>query len=318
MSKEPSGVLCLYKEAGMTSHDAVNKVRRLFHTKQVGHTGTLDPMATGVLPILVGRAVKASEYLLCDDKEYIAGLQLGLTTDTEDVWGKTLTRCQTLPSKEEVLAVKERFLGDILQTPPMYSALKVGGQKLCDLARQNKEVERSPRPIHIYSLEIEPLDEENGLYRLKARVSKGTYIRTLCADIGASLGCGAAMASLERSAGGPFTLEDTHKLSDVERMTDEERCSLLLPLESLFSSLEGLELPEFYGKLASSGCPIYLKKLGCSYPEGRRLRLYRGGVFFALGEVGIHPDGMAVKAIKQFVLFDGPSTKSESKGGAPC
>jgi tRNA pseudouridine55 synthase len=318
MSKEPSGVLCLYKEAGMTSHDAVNKVRRLFHTKQVGHTGTLDPMATGVLPILVGRAVKASEYLLCDDKEYIAGLQLGLTTDTEDVWGKTLTRCQTLPSKEEVLAVKERFLGDILQTPPMYSALKVGGQKLCDLARQNKEVERSPRPIHIYSLEIEPLDEENGLYRLKARVSKGTYIRTLCADIGAALGCGAAMASLERSAGGPFTLEDTHRLSDLEQMTDEERCSLLLPLESLFSSLEALELPEFYGKLASSGCPIYLKKLGCSYPEGRRLRLYRGGVFFALGEVGIHPDGMAVKAIKQFVLFDGPSTKSESEGGAPC
>jgi tRNA U55 pseudouridine synthase TruB len=126
------------------------------------------------------------------------------------------------------------------------------------------------------------------------------------------------MASLERSQSGPFKKEDALTLSALENMSEEERFSSLLPLESMFSSLEQLELPEFYGKLASSGCPIYLKKLGCSYPEGRRLRLYRGGVFFALGEVGIHPDGMAVKAIKQFVLFDGPSTKSESKGGAPC
>ena len=313
MSKEPSGVLCLYKEAGMTSHDAVNKIRRLFGTKQVGHTGTLDPMATGVLPILVGRAVKASEYLLCDDKEYIAGLQLGLTTDTEDVWGKTLTPEQNLPTKEAVLAVKERFLGDILQTPPMYSALKVGGPKLCDLARQNVSVERTARPIHIYSLEIEAENEQQGLYRFKARVSKGTYIRTLCADIGSALGCGGAMASLERSASGPFTLTDTHTLSDLEKMTQEERFDTLLPLESMFSQLERLDLPEFYGKLASAGCPIYLKKINCSFPEGSRLRLYRNGVFFALGEVGNHPEGVAVKAVKQFVLFN-----DQTKGSATC
>jgi tRNA pseudouridine55 synthase len=260
-------------------------------------------MATGVLPILVGRAVKASEYLLCDDKEYIAGLQLGLTTDTEDVWGKTLTRCQTLPSKEEVLAVKERFLGDILQTPPMYSALKVGGQKLCDLARQNKEVERSPRPIHIYSLEIEPLDEENGLYRLKARVSKGTYIRTLCADIGAALGCGGVMATLRRTEAGGFPISDCVTLEELEAMDMDGRLGRLRPVEELFSDLEAVNLPDFYRTLCRNGCEIYLKKIGVSFPAGQRLRLCdASGRFFALGEVGDYEDGAAVKAIKIFVL----------------
>lgn len=313
MLKEPSGVLCLYKEQGMTSHDAVNKIRRLFSTKQVGHTGTLDPMATGVLPILVGRAVKASEYLLCDSKRYTAGLQLGLTTDTEDIWGKTLTKSDRLPSKEEVFAVKEQFLGETLQVPPMFSALKVGGKKLCDLARQQIEIERTPRPIHIHSLEIEVVDEKEGLYRLEAHVSKGTYIRTLCADIGKALGCGGVMSSLERAASGPFTLQNTLSLADLEKMTDEQRFSCLLPTESLFSELDRLDLPAFYARLSSNGCPIYLKKLNCSYPEGTRLRLYRDGVFFALGEVGLHPQGPAVKAVKQFVL-----PNDQPKGDSSC
>lgn len=316
MSNEFSGVLCLYKEQGMTSHDAVNKIRRLYNTKQVGHTGTLDPMATGVLPILVGRAVKAGEYLSSDDKSYVALLKLGLTTDTEDIWGKTLTVSEALPKKEEVFAIKEGFVGEILQTPPMYSALKVGGKKLCDLARNGVEIERQARPVFIKSLEIEEVNEEEGLYRVYASVSKGTYIRTLCADMGRALSCGGVMASLERTASGPFKKEDTVTLAQLEEMTSEERGSRLLPLESLFSDLPALRLPEFYGRLCSSGCPIYFKKLGTSLPIGSRVRLYRREVFFALGQTGVYEEGEGVKAIKQFVLFN--DKEDPQKGGTPC
>ncbi|MBQ8912369.1 MAG: tRNA pseudouridine(55) synthase, partial [Clostridia bacterium] len=188
-----------------------------------------------------------------------------------------------------------------------------GGKKLCDLARQQIEIERTPRPVHIHSLQIEVLDEQTGLYRLRTRVSKGTYIRTLCADIGHALGCGGVMASLERSAVNAFTTTDALKLSDLEKMTEEQRFSCLLPIEKLFSELEELELPAFYARLSSNGCPIYLKKIGRSYPEGTRLRLYRDGVFFALGEVGLYPEGPAVKAIKQFVL-----PNDQPKGDISC
>lgn len=307
---ECSGVLVLNKEAGMTSHDAVNRIRRLFDTKQVGHTGTLDPMATGVLPILVGRAVKASEYLTSDQKEYIADLKLGLTTDTEDITGKILTSTSMLPSKEEVIRVCASFLGAGEQIPPMYSALKINGKKLVDLARQNIEVERPPRPIHIYSLDILEAGEEDGLYKLKVVCSKGTYIRTLCADIGKKLGCGGVMASLKRTVSGAFSLNDAYTLAQLEALSMEERLSLLHPVESLFESLPALSLSAFYQKLCSSGCPIYLKKLNADLPLGEKVRLYFEDRFFALGEVGMYEEGVAVKAIKQFVLF--------GKEGSPC
>ena len=198
---EPSGILLINKHAGATSHDIVNKVRRAMHTKRVGHTGTLDPMATGVLVVLVGRAAKACEYVSHDRKVYRATLRLGLTTDTEDTTGTVLTTCDTLPSPEQVAAICERFVGKIEQIPPMYSALKVDGQKLCDLARQGIEVERKARPIEIYALSCVPTNSPTD-YTLTVDCSGGTYIRTLCADIGASLGCGGALATLMDTVAG--------------------------------------------------------------------------------------------------------------------
>ena len=174
---EPSGVLIVNKSEGMTSHDVVNRIRRLYNTKRVGHTGTLDPMATGVLVVLVGRAAKAAEYLTADTKAYRATLRLGITTDTEDVTGKTLTECDTLPSRDEVDAAVRSFVGDIMQTPPMYSALKVGGKKLYELAREGVEIEREARPITIHSLISEPTERDSD-YILEVSCSSGTYIRT--------------------------------------------------------------------------------------------------------------------------------------------
>ena len=217
-----SGVVAVDKPSGMTSHDVVYRLRRLYGTKQVGHTGTLDPLATGVLPVMVGRAVKASEYLTSDNKHYIAGMLLGITTDTEDIEGKVLSECKELPKKEEVEAILARFRGEIMQIPPMYSALKVDGQKLCDLARKGVEVERKPRPIAVYKLELLECEPEKGRYLLDVECSKGTYIRTLVSDIGAALGCGGTMKTLERCEASGFTLDDGITLSELEGLTEEE------------------------------------------------------------------------------------------------
>ena len=178
-----SGVLLLDKPAGPTSHDMVGLVRRLYGTRRVGHTGTLDPLATGLLVVLVGRAAKAAEYLVSDEKHYTATLRLGMTTDTEDVTGEVLTHTDTLPDAEAVAAACAAMVGKSEQVPPMYSALKVGGRKLVDIARAGGEVERDARPIEIYSLTCTPTDTPSD-YRLDVHCSKGTYIRTLCADIG--------------------------------------------------------------------------------------------------------------------------------------
>lgn len=298
-----SGVIAIDKPAGMTSHDVVGKLRRLYGTKQVGHTGTLDPMATGVLPVMVGRAVKASEYLCSDQKHYLAGMQLGITTDTEDITGNVLTHNEDLPKKEEVEAVLARFRGKIMQIPPMYSALKVKGQKLCDLARKGVEVERTPREIEIYRLELIESHEDKGLYYLDVVCSKGTYIRTLVADIGTALGCGGAMESLRRAAAGPFTLADCHSIESLSEMSEEQKIAALCPVETLFSECEKVVLPDFYAELARNGCEIYLSKLHLAYEAGTRLRLFRAkDGFFALGEVRAYPDGAAIKVLKLFKL----------------
>lgn len=301
-TQEPSGVLIVNKTGGMTSHDVVNKIRRLFGTRRVGHTGTLDPLATGVLVVLVGRAAKASEYLAADRKKYVATLRLGLTTDTEDITGKILTESDEIPSKEAVFAVLPRFRGEIEQIPPMYSALKVGGRKLVDLARSGETVERQARKIEIRSLEATETDDPRE-YILEVHCSGGTYIRTLCADIGAALGVGGVMATLERVETSGFSLDQAHTLDELAALTEEERLAVLIPTEELFVSLEKLPLPAFYERLCRSGCEIYLKKLGRQLSVGERVRLAReDGSFFALGEVCEYPDGLAVKAIKTFEL----------------
>lgn len=300
--REPDGVLIVYKHQGVTSHDVVGQIRRLYHTRRVGHTGTLDPMATGVLVILVGRAAKACEYLSADRKRYLAGMRLGMTTDTEDVTGEVLSTSDALPTATDVEAILPRFRGVIEQIPPMYSAIKVNGQKLVDLARRGEIVERAPRQIEIFDLSAMPT-ENPCEYRLDVSCSGGTYIRTLCADIGTALGCGGVMSSLERIETGGFSSAQAHTVAELEAMSDDERLSLLIPTERLFSSYPSLPLPAFFERLCRSGCEIYLKKLGLSLPVGARIRLTTAdGDFFALGEVREYPDGIAVKAIKIFSL----------------
>ncbi len=294
------GVLCIHKPEGVTSHDMVYKVRKLFGTRQVGHTGTLDPLATGVLVVMVGRAVKASEFLSADEKEYLATVRLGLTTDTEDISGKTLTVFDgQLPDFEKIKEAAQSFKGDIMQTPPMYSALKVGGKKLLDLARKGIEVEREARAVKVDSIEVFQTDDPRE-FKLLARVSKGTYIRTLCADIGKALGCGAVMATLARLSCGSFGLEDCVTVSELESLTEAERISKLCPVESLFPDCPDVRLSDFFAHLAHSGCELYQRKLSTSFPLGTLVKLYDKDGFFALAKAMEFPEGEALKPVKQF------------------
>ena len=220
----PNGILIIDKPAGWTSMDVCAKVRGIFHEKRVGHGGTLDPMATGVLPVFVGQATRAVEFAENSRKEYVAGLRLGLSTDTQDTTGQTLETRPVTVTRSDVEAALGHFRGTIQQIPPMYSAVKINGQKLYELARRGREVERKPREITIYELEL--LDETGpGEYRLRCLCSKGTYIRTLCHDLGEILGCGGAMSSLRRTMAGGFRLEDAVTLEDVQSQGE----SLLLP-----------------------------------------------------------------------------------------
>jgi len=291
------GVLLIHKPYGITSFDVVARIRRLYGTRQVGHTGTLDPIATGLLPVLVGRAVKASEFLTEKDKEYIAGLRLGITTDTEDITGTILTESESIPDRETVLATAGQFVGEILQVPPMYSALKVGGEKLVDLARRGIVIEREARPITVHELDI---DGEGADYTMRVFCSKGTYIRTLCADIGARLGCGGAMSSLVRTRTGGFSLDEAHTLEELEALTPEARGGLLLPTETLFSHLPRVALSDFFAKLSRNGCEIYQRKIGTAFPLGARLRVCDRNGFYAIGEIREYPEGTAVKLLKRF------------------
>ena len=226
-----SGILVVDKPAGWTSMDVCAKLRGIFHEKRVGHGGTLDPMATGVLPVFIGRATRAVEFAEKSDKEYIAGLKLGVITNTQDTSGEILEERPVSVTQEELENALESFRGDILQVPPMYSAVKIGGKKLYELARKGREVERPARQISIKALEL--LDETGeDLYTIRVRCSKGTYVRTLCHDIGRALGCGGCMASLRRTMAAGFTLEDAVTLEQVQAA---DPASLLLPVDCLFA-----------------------------------------------------------------------------------
>ena len=303
---DPDGVLIVNKHGGATSHDVVGDIRHIYHTRKVGHTGTLDPMAEGVLVILLGRAAKAAEYLVSDRKIYRATLRLGLTTDTEDVTGTVLSTCDALPDAETVKQVcNEQFVGKIKQIPPMYSALKVNGQKLCDLARAGKTVERAAREIEIFSLECTPVENVPSDYILTVECSSGTYIRTLCADIGASLGVGGVMASLIRLEAGGFRIENAMCVADLRKESIDELYAHLKPTESLFTSLARLSLPSFYERLLRNGCSVAQKKLRTSFTIGERVRLCsQDGTFFGLGEVLPSEDSAegTIKCIKLFLL----------------
>ena len=273
-------------------------MKRIFGASKAGHTGTLDPMATGVLPVLIERGVKASEFMLSSDKHYVATLLLGITTDTEDVTGETLTESDNIPTESEVLSVVDSFVGEYMQTPPMYSALKVGGKKLCDLAREGVTIEREARAVTIHSLTAERINDRE--YTLDVHCSKGTYIRTLCADVGKALGCGGCMKTLCRASASGFSLSDAHTLSELENMTEAEREACIFPVEYIFRKYDEVKLPAFFARLAHSGLEIYLKKIKLDLPVGTFVRLCDDDGFFALGEVREFEDGPAIKPIRQF------------------
>ena len=229
-----NGILVIDKSAGWTSQDVAAKLRGVFHERRVGHGGTLDPMATGVLPIFIGRATRAAEFLESAEKEYVAGLRLGVVTDTQDTSGNILETHPAAVTREEVQAALRQFLGPIEQIPPMYSAIKINGQKLYELARRGQEIERKPRSITIHELEL--LEGADADYLLRVRCSKGTYVRTLCHDLGRALGCGGCMSSLRRTRAGSFTLSQAVTMQQVLNFAAEQAPqALLMPVDAVFS-----------------------------------------------------------------------------------
>lgn len=295
---ELSGLVIVNKEEGITSQGVVNRVKRIFGVAKAGHTGTLDPMATGVLPVLIGRGVKASEFMLTSNKHYGATLLLGVTTDTEDVTGQVLSECEVDLSESVVLDAIAGFVGEIMQTPPMYSALKVGGQKLCDLARRGETIEREARPVTVYSIEARRINDRE--YYLDVVCSKGTYIRTLCADIGKALGVGGTMKTLERLSASGYTIDEAKTLTELENMPTEERVGVILPTEDVFKKYELVTLGDFFTRLAHAGQEIYLHKIKKSFKVGDVVRIADSLGFFAVGEVREFEDGLAIKPIRQF------------------
>ena len=248
-----NGIIIIDKPQEWTSNDVVSRLRRVFNTRRIGHGGTLDPMATGVLPVFVGRATRGVEFFEHAQKVYETTIRFGLTTDTEDITGKVLTENEVSLTEDALQAVLPRFRGEILQVPPMYSAIKVNGQKLYDLARKGREVERQPRSITIHELEM--LDFSGNEARLRVRCSKGTYIRTLCKDIGEALGCGGCMAALRRVEAGEYTLEGAIPLRELleisERGEDVEH--LLRPVDTMFASHPAFQLSEKQARLVKNG-----------------------------------------------------------------
>ena len=278
----PSGIIVIDKPSDWTSMDVCAKLRGRFHEKRVGHGGTLDPMATGVLPVFLGRATRAVTFASESEKEYQFGLKLGVVTNTQDVTGEIVRQTPFIGTAEDLLAVLPTFRGDIQQVPPMYSAIKINGQKLYDLARKGREVERAPRPVTIHALELEDQlgpDE----FLLRVRCSKGTYVRTLCHDIGAALGCGGCMSSLRRTMAAGFTLADSVTLDAVLQADDP--AALLLPVDAYFSGYPDLVADPEQETRIRNGAALPMPGL----PDGRYRVYGQDGTFLAMsqGENGV-------------------------------
>ncbi len=285
-----NGILLIDKEQGWTSNDVVIKLKGILHERRIGHSGTLDPMATGLLVIFVGRATRAVEFAEHDRKRYLARLRPGIVTDTQDITGNILEQKQVSVSKTELATALDRFRGEQQQIPPMYSAIRVGGKRLYEIARKGGEVQRAPRPITIHELRLLGKDGEDWL--LDVSCSKGTYIRTLCHDIGQSLGCGACMSALRRTEAGNFSVDDALRVADVQRLRDEGKIeNSLLPVDSLFSR-----------EMSCTATESEIRRIYCGseYPTAYGDGVYRvydrDGKFLMLGraEAGI------MKTIKSF------------------
>lgn len=297
-----NGVIVVNKPQEFTSFDVVAVMRRLCGQRKIGHTGTLDPMAQGVLPLLLGNATRAQDILPDSDKEYEAGFRLGMTTDTLDIWGEVKSEREAHAAMSDIAAVIPDFTGEISQLPPMYSAIKKNGVRLYDLARQGVTVEREARTVKITKLELLSFDEETQTGRLRVLCSKGTYIRSLIDDIGARLGCGAVMTSLIRTRACGFTLADAKTLDEIKALTKEgaesgNALSLLRSTESLFTDYRRLAVSEKQSFRFANGNPLDIDKtaLRGKASDGEIVRVCgRDGAFIALGKADAEKGVIAV------------------------
>lgn len=300
---EYNGILIVDKPAGFTSHDVVAKLRGICKTRRVGHGGTLDPMATGVLPVFLGGATRAAEFASAQDKSYRAGFRLGASTDTQDTTGTVTGRSSLRVGAEAVREALAGFEGRQTQLPPMYSAVQVNGKRLYDLARKGIEVERPTRTIALSGLTLESFDEEGQEGVLCLTCSKGTYVRTVIHDLGVRLGTLAAMSSLVRTRSGRFPLEEAVSLEAVQRAADEGRLAALLrPTDSLFGAYPAVTLDEAGWKRAQNGAFIdFAHAAGCPRERGALCRVYYGGQFQLLGRVdALQKGGLALFVHKNF------------------
>lgn len=285
-----NGILLIDKEPDWTSNDVVAKLKGMLHQRRVGHSGTLDPMATGLLVVFVGRATRAVEFAEGHDKRYLASLRLGLVTDTQDISGTVLERREASVTRGELEAALEAFKGEQEQLPPMYSAIKHKGRPLYEIARKGGEVERKPRKITAYDLRL--IGEDRGDYLLDIRCSKGTYVRTLCHDLGHALGCGGCMSSLRRLEAGGFSVDKSHKLSEVQEYADRGRAEeLLLPVDSLFTELNSCVAEAWQERKLRCG-----NEYSVGLPDGDYKVYSASGEFLMLGRV----ENKTMKTLKSF------------------
>jgi tRNA pseudouridine55 synthase len=277
------GILCIDKPKGFTSFDVVAKMRGITRTRRIGHAGTLDPMATGVLPLFFGNATRAVDILPNQDKEYIATFRLGITTNTEDITGKTISVSDVTAKKEDVFKTLQLFLGEIFQIPPMFSAIQVGGKRLYDLARLGIEIEREKRKITIYEIELLPSEPKTNEYTIRVKCSKGTYIRTLCADIGKKLLCGATLVELRRTISSGFTLESCLSIEQAEELSKQGKLNLM-PVENVFATYPEVVLSEAQSRRFGNGGALDINRI--HKPNCNICRVLSvNGEFLGLGEV---------------------------------
>ena len=291
-----AGVLLVDKPSGYTSFDVIAVLRGVLHERRLGHTGTLDPMATGVLPVLVGSATKAADILPENEKRYKASFATGFCTDTQDITGRVTHRTDTFPRTQEIQGVLPDFRGALMQTPPMYSAVSIGGKRLYELARQGIELEREPRRVDIYRLELSDYDPDTGKGSLEVSCSKGTYIRTLIDDIGKRLGCGAVMTALTRTYSQGFKLEDCLSLDEIKALSDPQ--SVLIPTERLFECYKAAHLGEKQAQMYKNGLRLDISRINMpDVPAGGVVRVYSPDEFLGLGKA---MDDGTLKVYKNF------------------
>lgn len=283
---EQSGIICIDKPEGFTSFDVVAKMRGIAGMRKIGHAGTLDPMATGVLPLFLGRATKACDQLPRQDKCYLAQLQLGISTDTQDITGQVLSRREVTVGAEQVEEIAARFTGAIMQVPPMYSAVKVDGKRLYELARRGEQVERAARPVEIFSLRLRLIDDKSHVYEMQVHCSKGTYVRTLAHDIGEALGCGATLTALRRTMAAGFSLENSITLERAQALAQAgELHTAVMPVEQAFASLPRVQLNIKQTNMFLNGVRMDPARIPNAVKNARMAVYAYNGVFLGLAEV---------------------------------